>query len=374
LEWYDPGAVTTEGGALVIKLSAKQTHGLSYEGGMITTWNKFCFTGGYFEVSVQLPGVNNVVGLWPAIWTMGNLGRAGYGASLEGLWPYSYDTCDVGTAPNQTLNGLPLAATTSGRPSKDGALSYLPGQRLSRCTCPGESHPGPELHDGTFVGRAAPEIDVFEAQVDPTTLTGGVSQSAQWAPFDAGYEWLNTSDNLIIYDPAISTFNSFVGSATQEATSVVSTTDQTCYEKNGGCFSVYGFEYKPGFDSGYITWISNNQLAWTLNAPGMGPDPRVEIGARPVAQEPMYLIANLGMSYGFGDVDLINLPFPMNMRIDYVRVYQRKDSINVGCDPADFPTRAYIDEYIEAYTNPNLTTWSDDYGKPVPLNSFLGQC
>lgn len=47
--------------------------------------NKFCFTGGYIETSVQLPGANNVYGLWPAIWTMGNLGRAGYGATLEGL-------------------------------------------------------------------------------------------------------------------------------------------------------------------------------------------------------------------------------------------------------------------------------------------------
>ena len=52
---------------------------------MIQSWNKFCFTGGYVEVSVSLPGVNDVVGLWPAVWTMGNLGRAGYGASLEGL-------------------------------------------------------------------------------------------------------------------------------------------------------------------------------------------------------------------------------------------------------------------------------------------------
>jgi len=33
--------------------------------------NKFCFTGGIFEASVQLPGANNVVGMWPAIWTMG---------------------------------------------------------------------------------------------------------------------------------------------------------------------------------------------------------------------------------------------------------------------------------------------------------------
>lgn len=40
----------------------------------MTTWNKFCFTGGIFETSVQLPGANNIVGLWPAIWAMGNLG------------------------------------------------------------------------------------------------------------------------------------------------------------------------------------------------------------------------------------------------------------------------------------------------------------
>lgn len=51
----------------------------------MTSWNKFCFTGGYIEANVSLPGVNNIVGLWPAIWTMGNLGRAGYGASLEGM-------------------------------------------------------------------------------------------------------------------------------------------------------------------------------------------------------------------------------------------------------------------------------------------------
>jgi len=45
-------------------------------------------------------------------------------------------------------------------------LSFLPGQRLSRCTCADESHPGPKHSDGTFVGRSAPEIDIFEAQVE----------------------------------------------------------------------------------------------------------------------------------------------------------------------------------------------------------------
>lgn len=185
MEWYDPAAITTRNGSLEVTLSAKPTHGKDYMGGMMSTWNKFCYTGGMIEAAVVLPGANNIVGLWPAVWQMGNLGRAGYGASLEGMvcflcllasnislifhmyaqWPYTYDSCDVGTLANQTLNGLPLAATVNGDPQANNELSYLQGQRLSRCTCSGESHPGPMHADGTFVGRAAPEIDFFEAQV-----------------------------------------------------------------------------------------------------------------------------------------------------------------------------------------------------------------
>lgn len=33
MEWYDPEAITTEGGSLVITLSQKETHNLNYEGG-----------------------------------------------------------------------------------------------------------------------------------------------------------------------------------------------------------------------------------------------------------------------------------------------------------------------------------------------------
>ncbi|KIK46662.1 glycoside hydrolase family 16 protein [Suillus luteus UH-Slu-Lm8-n1] len=374
LEWYDPEAITTQDGYLVITLSQKDTHGLNYQGGMITTWNKFCFTGGYIEASVSLPGVNNIVGLWPAIWTLGNLGRAGYGASLEGMWPYTYDACDVGTAPNQTFNGLPLAATQGGDSSQNGVLSFLPGQRLSRCTCKGESHPGPMHSDGTYVGRAAPEIDMFEAQITGDPLTGQVSQSAQWGPFNAGYIWKNTSDNEIIPNPSVTVLNSYIGGVEQQATSGVTTTNQGCYEGETGCFAVYGFEYVPGFDNAYITWIANNEVAWTLNVAGMGPDPTVGISARPIPQEPMYIIMNLGMSTNFGPVDLEHLPFPAHMRVDYIRVYQPSNARNVGCDPKNFPTADYINTYIEAYTNPNLTTWKNDFQQPFPKNSFLGQC
>jgi beta-glucan synthesis-associated protein KRE6 len=75
----------TRNGALEITFSEQPNHGLQYTGGMLSTWNKFCFTGGLIETSVTLPGANNAVGMWPAVWTMGNLGRAGYGASLEGM-------------------------------------------------------------------------------------------------------------------------------------------------------------------------------------------------------------------------------------------------------------------------------------------------
>ena len=39
-------------------------------------------------------------------------------------WPYSYDSCDVGTLPNQTYPGqnLPLAATENGDPLYGGVL------------------------------------------------------------------------------------------------------------------------------------------------------------------------------------------------------------------------------------------------------------
>jgi beta-glucanase (GH16 family) len=57
-----------------------------------------------------------------------------------------------------------------------------------------------------------------------------------------------------------------------------------------------------------------------------------------------YLLINLGLSKNFGDVDFEHLTFPTTMRVDWVRVYQPKDKINIGCDPTDFPTQAYINQ------------------------------
>jgi beta-glucan synthesis-associated protein KRE6 len=56
------------------------------------------------------------------------------------------------------------------------------------------------------------------------------------------------------------------------------------------------------------------------------------------------MIINLGMSNNFGNVDLGHLPFPVHMYVDYIRVYQRKDEVNIGCSPKGFPTAAYINQ------------------------------
>ncbi len=50
----------------------------NYTSGMVTSWDKFCFTGGILEVSLQLPGDGQSSGLWPALWLMGNLGKVNY--------------------------------------------------------------------------------------------------------------------------------------------------------------------------------------------------------------------------------------------------------------------------------------------------------
>lgn len=53
VEWHDPGNVYTEDGRLVIELtkeSLADSHGMGYLGGMLQSWNQFCFVGGYIEV------------------------------------------------------------------------------------------------------------------------------------------------------------------------------------------------------------------------------------------------------------------------------------------------------------------------------------
>ncbi|KAF7914872.1 hypothetical protein EAE99_010426 [Botrytis elliptica] len=353
LEWYDPDAVTTGNGTMNIKFDAFQSHNLNYRSGMVQSWNKLCFKGGRVEASISLPGRGDWPGFWPGFWSMGNLGRPGYLATTEGMWPYSYwDHCDYGITANQS--------------SPDG-INWLPGMKLPACTCEGQTHPS----KGN--SRSAPEIDGIEASIgfmteNWGTATGFASQSYQIAPFDIFY----TPDyNYVeVYDNEQTSVNAYRGGNYQQAMSSVTWLNNDWYDGNG--YQTYGFEYTPGSE-GQVTWFVGDQYTWKMDARALRPNGNV--GQRTMPEEPMALIMNLGMGTSFSQVMMPNLNtlFPATMRFDYIRIYQEEGSESVTCDPEGYPTTEYIEKFPKAYKNQNHTSWSDA-GYSWPTNQFVNQC
>jgi len=352
LEWYDPDALTTSGGVLEMRMDPFKNHNLNYRSGMLQSWNKLCFKGGYLEASVSLPGKGDCVGYWPGFWAMGNLGRPGYASTTDGMWPYSYDNvCDAGITPNQS--------------DPDG-LSLLPGMRLPACTCDGEDHPTPG------VSRSAPEIDAIEASVgylSPplNSATGSASQSFQVAPFDVF--WQPQGGWMEVYDYSLTMSNAYQGGPYQEAISSLTWLNNDWYD--GNAYQTYAFEYEPGSD-GYITWYVGQEKTWKVTGNSIGPNGN--IGQRVFPEEPMAIIANFGMSNGFSTVNYscIGDTLPATMRIDYIRIYQDSEG-ELTCDPEGYETTAYIANHPEPYNNPNLTHWTQaDY--TFPQNSYMHGC
>ncbi|OMP85428.1 Beta-glucan synthesis-associated protein KRE6 [Diplodia seriata] len=337
LQYYDPDAVTTKDGTLNIRFEAFANHDLEYRSGMLQSWNKLCFKGGHLEASISLPGRGDTVGFWPGFWAMGNLGRPGYAATTDGMWPYSYsDTCDAGITANQS--------------STDG-INYLPGMRLPACTCDGEDHP----NQGK--SRSAPEIDVIEASNAPLAsgdYIGVVSQSCQLAPFDIWYQ--PDYDFFEVYDHSITEINSYAGGPYQQAISGLSNLNNDWYD--GNAYQKYAFDYTPG-DSGFVTWFVGDEPMWTLDARAIGPNGNV--AQRVIPEEPMSLIINFGMSDSFSAINLTGIAstLPATMRIDYIRIYQDEDNELMTCDPPGYPTTDYIASHPEPYSNINLTRWYD---------------
>ncbi|KAI9781853.1 MAG: hypothetical protein M1839_005645 [Geoglossum umbratile] len=357
LEWYDPDAVTTQDGTLVITFDEFQNHNLNYRSGMLQSWNQLCFKGGMLEASISLPGKGQVSGFWPGFWAMGNLGRPGYASTTDGLWPYSYwDKCDAGITKNQS--------------TPDG-LSFLPGMRLPACTCKGEDHPTPGK------SRSAPEIDAIEASsgfMGPgqTNPIGTASQSAQFAPFDIWYQPNygmaavqdsnitklianhSTTDFIELYNSSVTNMNAYRGGPYQQALSGLTTLNNNWYD--GNQYQIYAFEYTPG-STGNVVWYVGQDQTWKLDARAVGPNGN--IGQRVMPEEPMSIVANFGMSSTFAPIDLAHLKqlFPSHMRLDYIRIYQKPGSESLTCDPPGYETTSYIKNHADVYSNPNITSW-----------------
>lgn len=350
LEWYSPDAVTTSNGTLTLRMDAFKNHGLYYRSGMVQSWNKMCFTEGALEISANLPNYGRISGLWPGMWTMGNLGRPGYLASTQGVWPYSYEACDGGITPNQS--------------SPDG-ISFLPGQKLSVCTCDDEDHPN------QGVGRGAPEIDILEGEADTILGVGVASQSLQIAPFDIWY--MPDYDFIEVYNFTTTTMNTYAGGPFQQAVSAISTLNVSWYEfgEEAGYFQKYAIEYLNDDDDGYIRWFVGENPTFTLYSTSLHPNGNIDW--RRISKEPMSAVMNLGISNNWAYIDWQYLFFPVTMSIDYVRLYQPKGSNSITCDPEDYPTYDYIQDHLAAYYNPNLTTW-EQAGYTFPKNILTGDC
>lgn len=335
LEWYDPDAITTENGTLVIQFDAFENHDLNYRSGMFQSWNKFCFKGGRLEASISLPGSGDTIGFWPAFWAIGNLGRAGYPATTDGTWPYTYaDVCDAGITANQS--------------DPDG-YNMLPGMRLPACTCEDADHPSPGI------SRTAPEIDVIEASAiqlnDGADYIGTASQSLQMAPFDR--YWRSNVDYQYIVDYNITEMNAYQGGKYQEAASGVTNLNNDWY--NGKEYQVYAFDYVPGA-AGSVTWYVGDDITWSIDGRSMAPNGNIDQRIVPV--EPMSVIGNLGLSTAFASINYtgVEAHLPAKMRFDYIRIYQDSTG-ELTCDPVGFPTTTYIADHPAAYDDANYTTW-----------------
>ena len=394
--------VTTKNGSLVLMTTAEKTTWidfneaiysgqettLNYTSGMLMSWDKFCFTGGILEVSLQLPGPHNSGGLWPAFWLMGNLAKATNEHSNYWMWPWSYDRCN-----NESK-----------------------GQMISACN----ETPGFGLHPRQ--GRGAPEIDLLEVKpgswnymwesnkmeyLDPY-LSTSMQVSPGWpndghrpingAPFNSswGEEWYTGLYQGDAYD-SVQDYNYWgglcgepgVGSVTNEY--VEDTLSLITYlgEAYFDSFHKYRLEWQPG-DEGYVEWYLDDKLVFGVPAEAL----RNATGSM-IPTEPMYLVANVAMSFNWGmpspcqsptvDWGVPNCPacgvcydchnphcqcglpegmkgcgmFPTEMKIDYVRVYQSHGDSrhSVGCSPDKFPTSAWIQGHSEWYAD-----W-----KPIPF-------
>lgn len=206
---------------------------------------------------------------------------------------YSYDSCDVGILPNQTyVNETgPAAALDNG----DGnALSYLPGQRFSSCTCPDEPHPGPNHN----TGRGVPEIDIIEAQIVIDEGHGEVSQTYQIAPYDAQYKFDNvTPGAVVIYDTDLTYPNTYLGGSYQQSCSRLTAIPNDIYidqPGESGNFKEFGVEYVSNMEDrskGYILWSSDGKNAWKMYGSSLAPNAETEVGQRVIAEEPMALVS-----------------------------------------------------------------------------------
>lgn len=386
LHYYTSDAAVTKDGMLHITTKANDTDVIGYDdvhrkktrvtkhfqSAMLQTWNKFCFTGGIIEASVQMPGKSSIGGLWPAFWLLGNLARHTYVGSSEHIWPWSSSKC-VSASTAQLISAC---------------------DRIARYDMP------------PFVGRGSPEIDIFEVQPGSVHANQGpflkssvgqpfMSSSYQVAPGrsanrpgpgewpgpDQWYSGLmggrNTSLNIGFYG----TYNHFlddVNAAKDDYWSDAISMNRQLTEEHFNSSHTYRLEWDvPSNETdGYLHWYLDNQLVYAINGTGLEKEQGPEISS-----EPSYIILNTAVSkqWGFprqcpancpckeyncksgewqdlcgfseGFCNSVTAKEPPVYKIDWVRVYQdpTDPKQKVGCSTPERPTRKFIVAHADKY-------------------------
>jgi beta-glucanase (GH16 family) len=338
--FFLPQAVQVDKGNLIITTSKpkKKYRGASYVSGSLQTWNKFCFTGGFVEVRAILPGKWGIPGTWPAIWVMGNLGRAAFLESQKGMWPWSFDACAPWVEKAEKVN------------QKVNACGNLTNKH--------DPHSYPEEYGlNPFQGRGATEIDVIEVQIKARDEPAFISTSLQISP--------SLHDNL---RPPIDTlpgpgqwyqglkFGNYtnINKAYYGELGLDSLSALTQLESNSFMsFHLYQLDWSPG-PHGYIRWWMDGNFLFEI--PGEALSSWSDgIPPRQVPVEPSYLILSTAVSEKFSppcEGQICDSIWPSNFTIDYVRVYQGNPNryTSVGCNPPGFPTTEWIYSHPVVYS------------------------
>ena len=384
-----PGMLETRDGALHVTAAKVKFESADYVGGQLTSWNRVCFQGGYLEVRFK-PATNingdpldgfGMDGLWPALWTMGNLLRDNYMIRNRHIWPYSYSDCQC---PGGFFWGV-------GR-----------GQEISGCSARGD------YGLNIWQGRGAVEFDLLETTkckhfdtaismsifgADPSdsskstiysdtcllqTVQIGPRRPWEYRPFPFSpptertpwYDATGRRDSIWDYGrpdsatPDLELFDStfsniaFYGFGWYDSISATTHFDRQSFLEwhtvglqvviDHSC-AMYQFPNVPLNSSMAARCREHSRMSLyhdgnvtqrlhgvALRAVGVTP-------AREVPQEPLYILLEhkISPSFGFGTPDEALLPAVM--KVDYVRLYQRTgEEPRLSCSPPDHPTAEYI--------------------------------
>ncbi|KAF0698902.1 Aste57867_10502 [Aphanomyces stellatus] len=145
-------------------------------------------------------------------------------------------------------------------------------------------------------------------------------------------------------------------------------------------FYIYQVEWVTG-SQGYVRWSLAGAPLFEIPASALTSPPQNANNDNPkklMIEEPMYLIFNVALAkawgatppnkdigpcrgnatsngppgtYEYNTTMSICDSFPMYMEIDYIRIYQDKTTMAIGCDPPTHPTKKWIDGHLKWYTD-----------------------